>query len=424
MENYKKIYKNMLEEASKMRRAFIAEYGDVLAFGGDMPSDAKSDLQASAKITGIVFDALARHGVELGASSAKPGFYEIVLDGTAYSCHGSTIPSLSGAQEAVPTPAPVTVPLEELEQHSKFEDEVEEEEEEERLAPAFEEEEPELDADDDANEPEFEEDDEPQALPEPEEGDEELPEDNVAAAFLQKRAEVIGATKVVPMMPTDVFVEEKTKAVPEIVYEMFDITVAHSGYGGGGRAEEMRVVIAPLKIVRQATPSVPILVSVLHRGRVYTKSSYDVTEEGKNLVTLDVAEFYLLCRGSFDANGVFHALMTTTGISANQGDILNVNSLKSFGTEAGRNVRNGHVKFRYTSDHGPGTVEVFPADAPGVEEFIVMTKNDEFTDYLYVSNSRGRTSKRALVFDNDVKKEVVCSWGADGETLTADLVEV
>ena len=186
----------------------------------------------------------------------------------------------------------------------------------------------------------------------------------------------------------------------------------------------MRVVIAPLKIVRQATPSVPILVSVLHRGRVYTKSSYDVTEEGKNLVTLDVAEFYLLCRGSFDANGVFHALMTTTGISANQGDILNVNSLKSFGTEAGRNVRNGHVKFRYTSDHGPGTVEVFPADAPGVEEFIVMTKNDEFTDYLYVSNSRGRTSKRALVFDNDVKKEVVCSWGADGETLTADLVEV
>jgi len=446
MENYKKIYKNMLDEATKMRKAFITEYGDLLAFGEDMPADAKSDLQASAKITGIVFDALVRHGVELGASTNKPGFYEIILDGEAYSCHKSTIPSLATSAQVnvAPKPAPVAkpepiapAPFFEPEPEpeptpAQFFNEVEDNPVEENEEVFFEED----DGSGVTSNNYFEESSETEDIPvdeiveEAEEASEVAEEEDESASMPEPpslKAEVIGDVKVTPMLTSDVFIEAKEKPLSEIVYEIFDITVAHSGYGGGGKAEEMRITVAPLKIVKQACPSVPIIVSVLHRGRVYTKSSYDVFEEGKNLVTIDVSEFYLLCRGSFDANGVFHAIITTTGISANQGDILNLVGHKTFGDATNRNTKNGHIKFRYMSDNGPGSVEVFPADEPGTEEFLIMTKNDEFVDYLYVSNSRGRGSKRAIIFDDDVKKEVVCSWvgnGDDEEVLSVDLVEV
>ena len=221
---------------------------------------------------------------------------------------------------------------------------------------------------------------------------------------------------------SDFFMEEQDKDINEFIYCYSKIAVCHTDMGGGGRPEEMLVLVAPLKIHKYECSSVPIVVTIVHNGKSITKSSYDILEEGKNIVTIDIDEFYFLCRGSFDANGKFKASIVTTGISSQQNDKISVIFSKSYGNGSVKETRNGHIKFRYTADSGPGTIEIFPFDKPEErsEDFVAIVKNKEFVDYYLVSKTL-KANARAIVYsEGGVMNELICHW--DGDRLCADMV--
>lgn len=237
-------------------------------------------------------------------------------------------------------------------------------------------------------------------------------------SLLHSKATIIGElpqTPEVSALSREFFIEEKYKHSEQFVFDLHRISVCHMG----GRAEDMEVMIAPLKIQKYSCPGVPIIVAVYYQGRMYVASSYDNNEDGKNIVPMEINEYYFLIRGFFNDKGEFQSTITTTGISASQGDLLTPVGLKKH-RPTGSKVGNGHIKFKYESEYGPGVVEVFPLDIYE-KDFVVMTKNEEFTDYYVVSN-KGYGINRVLLYDNGVKSELVCNW--DGENLEVDIVPV
>ena len=447
-EVYKEVYGHILNDSQRIRKEIMNEWGDTLMFGGSMPQEAIDELSTAARITGLSFDALAKHGVSISQVNGKPDLYSLSVRDETYVCHKSAIPSMVGFLDVVNIPGvsveqpaqkaetPVkekpsspayAQPVKEeekVEQESHrverdarryyFEEESESVEEED----SFPDEEPEEEV---KAEPEVEE----QEDPEPEE--EDVPEEDISESESEPepeeepieeapklRAEVIGGSPNIGYLNRDsLFIEERSKNVDEIIYEMFDVSLTHSGYGGGGKATEMQIMVAPLKIQKFACPSVPILVSVYCNGKVQSFSSYELKEDGKNLVQLCINEFYLLFRGSYDAAGHFKALVTTTGISANQGDIMNVTSATKYGDDSNKNVNNGHVKFKSLVYGEPGTIEVVPFGAPEENEFIVLTKTDEFVDYIYVSDIQGGMKKPTIFTEENKKNLICCSWEDD-----------
>lgn len=440
-EVYKEVYGHILNDSQRIRKEIMNEWGDTLMFGGSMSQEAIDELATAARITGLSFDALAKHGVEITAVSGKPDLFGLTVRDESYVCHKSAIPSMVGfldevnipgvsvekpapvekkekpvakapeKEKAVATPEPESVPdemdnmqpTEEVDEYPVSEDVAESVEND--SAGAFEKEEPVVD----------------EASPE------ELPEDTEAEEDIEVKplgAEIIGGTPNIGILNrSDIFIEEKRKKFSEFVYEMFNVSLTHSGMSGGGRPTEIQVMVAPLKIQKFACPTVPILVSVYCDGKIQHSSSYEQKEDGKNLVQMNVNEFYLLFRGTFDANGEFHAYITTTGISANQGDIMNVTSNEKFGKNAGRGVNNGHVKFRSTIYGEPGTIEVLPFGDIDSDEFVVMTKTDEFVDYIYIANTQGGMKKATIFTDDDKKSQIECFWD-DEDCLNVELKEV
>lgn len=233
-------------------------------------------------------------------------------------------------------------------------------------------------------------------------------------------ARIIGATPMVAssFSAEDLFFEEQIKNGNEFVYNYSKISVMHTEMGS--RPEEMHVLIAPLKITKYSCTSVPIVVTVMHNGKTVTASSYDTKDTGKNIVLFDINEYYFLARGSIDDKGNFKATLTTTGISANQGDKINVISSKTYGNCQNKAVGNGHVKFRYTAETGPGTIEVFPFGDIGDEDFVAIVKNEEFVDYYVLSKSL-RANQRPIIYtEAGEPSELLCHW--DGDVLQVELL--
>lgn len=233
-------------------------------------------------------------------------------------------------------------------------------------------------------------------------------------------AKIIGATPAVTNVfsSEDLFLEERIKNGNEFVYNYSKISVMHQEMGS--KPEEMHVLIAPLKITKYSCTSVPIVVTVMHNGRTVTASSYDTKDTGKNIVLFDINEYYFLARGAIDENGNFKATLTTTGISANQGDKINVISSKTYGNCQNKATKNGHVKFRYTAESGPGTIEVFPFGDIGDEDFVAIVKNEEFVDY-YVLSKSFRANQRPIIYtETGEPSELLCHW--DGDNLQAELL--
>lgn len=216
-------------------------------------------------------------------------------------------------------------------------------------------------------------------------------------------------TEVKSFVRNNVWEEESSKDVNTMIYNMSKLTVSHIG---GGKPEEIIVMIAPLKVSKMSAPAVPIVVTLYNRGNVVTKSSYDMGEGGKSIVTLDINEFYFLCRGSFDEEGKFKAFITTTGQSSQQGDRINVVSSKDYGNIHDPNTKNGHIKMKYQSESGEGTIEVFPFGTSEDCEFIIMVKNPEFCDTYYI-NQNGRTGTSVIIYGAEGKLEIVPNWNGD-----------
>lgn len=455
-EVYQEVYGHILNDAQRIRKEIMNEWGDILMFGGSMPDEVVGELSTAARITGLAFDALSSHGVKFASVNGKPDLFTLSVREESYICHKSAIPSMSGFLDVVNIPGVPNTQNEEIEVEAQREVPSKKEKE------TFVEEKNEIELNDDVDsfpmadeknvgidssneKAEFTDISDEENLPlEPEDEnssmEEEMPEteksetssdmlevnkenmaDDTAYETQQDNSDDSSAPNIGSFLRSDIFTEETEKAMDEIVYEMFGVTLTHSGFSGGGKSLDAQIMIAPLKIQKFSCPSVPIIVSVYYKGKIFTSSSYDQAEDGRNLVTLNIDEFYLLFRGSFDGNGKFRAFITTTGISASQGDILNITSETRHGDDAGRNVKNGHVKFRATVYDDPGTIEAFPFGEPEDNEFIVMTKTDEFVDYMYISNGSGGL-KSAIIFQNGEKKQISCEW--DEDKMTVELKEV
>lgn len=234
-------------------------------------------------------------------------------------------------------------------------------------------------------------------------------------------AKVIGGEPVVSVAnKMDFFVEEQSKKASEFVYMYSKIAVKHVDKMGGGRPEEMLVMIAPLEISKYERSSVPIVVTIVHRGKQKTCSSYDTLESGKNIVQIDIDEFYFLCRGAFDSEGRFKAMIVTTGPSAQQGDTLTILSSKTYGNSSERETRNGHVKFRYDAEAGGGVIEVIPFGHPGDDDFVALVRNNEFIDYYLISKSLKTQSKAVVFSKGGISNELICHW--DDDVLEVELM--
>ena len=433
-EVFQEIYGHILNDAQRIRKEVMNEWGDILMFGGSMPQNIVDELSIAARITGLSFDALSSHGAAKQQVPGKPDLYEMEVRGEKYICHKTAIPSVVGGfldvinipgvtneqpepapvekkepisapepepiKEPEPEPEPAPEPIVEPEPEPVAEEEVIEEAE----APL-----------DFVSEEEEEPIPEPEPEPEPESVEEETP--SVLAPISDETA----APTVGIFGLKDLFLDETSKPFEEFVYSMYTVSLTHSGYGGGGKATEATILIAPLKISKFATPSVPILVSVFCNGRVITMSSYDQADDGKNLVMGEIEGFYLMFRGSFDGMGKFRGYVTTTGISANQGDALNVLSEQEFGKNAGSKAKNGHIKFRtplYEDENG--VLEVVPFGEPEDNEFVVVAKTTDFVDYIYIGNTAGL--KKAVVYIDNKQFQIVCTW--KNEVLSVELKEV
>lgn len=205
------------------------------------------------------------------------------------------------------------------------------------------------------------------------------------------------------------FEEEPSKPIGEMVFNLSKLSVTQMG---SGKPEEVVVMIAPLKVSRVSIPAVPIVVALFNRGKVVTKTSYEMGDGGKAIVTISINEMYFLCRGAFDENGKFKAVITTTGASSQQGAQLNVISSKNYGNGKASGVGNGHVKVRYDDESGQGTIEVFPFGTEKDNEFIVLVKNPEFCDTYYVSE-HGRGGSTVKIQGKDGWLDIVPSWNGD-----------
>lgn len=419
------IYAHILNDAQRIRKEIMGEWGDILMFGGAMPPDVMNELTIAARITGLTFDALGNHGIKYRQVTDKPDLYTLTVAGGGYICHKTAIPSMVGFLDQVNIPGvsqtaePVHTP------HPEYKNE-EPPVRENKYVSTETYTEPPLTS-------------QPANIPVPEmpssaestetnetsiDDTQNVPIDNTTENTQEPESPVVEETPVVPtpvsnnsapqiisLSKSSLFIEETQKQRGTFVYEMFNISLTHAGTAGGGQPAEMQIMIAPLKIQKFACPSVPIIVAIYYNGQIYMSSSYSEQEEGKNIISMNVDEYYMLFRGTYDANGLFKGLITTTGPSAAQGDIINTNSAENYGADAD-NVNNGHIKFRESIYDAPGTIEVFPFGDPDDEEFVIMTKTDEFVDYIYVSNQNGGM-KKPTIFDNGGKKEIICKWNDD-----------
>ena len=397
------LYGSILKSTQQIRTEIMTDLVDVLSFGGQMPESDARELRQVAGITGSVFRALSDRGVLLSEIPDKPGLLRLETGGVSYTCSKACM--FGERQPEIPTPAPVqktpepeTIRVPETESKAK----------EEPSPDAFglvDEIPPEYDGQP-GNESVFE---------VGQDGDTEVSKG--LEAFLSKEDEPSFGSTELPALDSG-FVESRRMHEDDFVFDTYRISIAHGGKAGGGKPEEMFFMVAPLTLSDSYCTSVPIMVSIYYKGRMYMRSSYEMPD-GKNIVLIDVNEFYFLCRGSFDDNGQFQSMVTTTGESVSQGDVISVLDRTQNGKPGATGT--GHIKFRYNAEEGDGVIELFPTEL-GENEFVIISRAGEFIDNLYIAKV-AKGLNRAIVYEDGVRKEIVCNWSADGY-LDVELVEV
>ena len=202
--------------------------------------------------------------------------------------------------------------------------------------------------------------------------------------------------------------EERSYKRDDFVYDQYELSLKHAGAKTRNNAF---LYIAPLTLPEQDSSSVPIVVHAYCGGRFVTASSYDKKGTGHSLVTIEINDFYILCRGYFE-DGVFKSYFVTTGPSADAGDELAINS-KSSGCQ---NIVNhnsvGHIKFR----EDKYMFEVLPI-SPTDNNYIVITIQKEFIDYQVIATEYG-SPRLKLEFEDGTEKELIAYY--DGDTFIAD----
>lgn len=454
MSEREKEYGNILESLAKIRSGIVTDNQQELMFTGMMPPKAQAELKVVADITGSVFNGLGTLGVPIIPDPENPTMVYVNVNSIKYSCLKSQVAeravniSVSAENKAVEEP-PVSRNIPETE--VKVPEPETRNEEQDIPETVFKEPENESPVSLDVNEvgpdPEITESRETKEVTEESkttveetpsetetetETEEETPVEGKMEVPVSEPAPVSSGARIIGGTPLAVatggiskdefFIDEQSKDINEFIYCYSRLSVCHTEMGGGGRPEEMLVLVAPLKVSRYAETTVPIVVTIVHNGKHVTASSYDTLEEGKNIVTIDIDEFYFLCRGSFDDKGKFRANIVTTGISSQQGDKITPLFSKSYGNGQMKEARNGHIKFHYTADSGAGSIEIFPFGPQDdrSEDFVAIVKNREFVDYYLVSKSLKASSKALVFSEGGVTNELVCHW--EGDKLIADMI--
>lgn len=226
---------------------------------------------------------------------------------------------------------------------------------------------------------------------------------------MESGATIIGGMPIIQEEEVS-FIEEKSKPASSFIFDKYTILASHVNLP---RSSEIEIYIAPLITSKDAN-NVPIVVHAYCQGQHKTASSYDIIGNGRNMVTLEIGEFCLLCRGNFDGNGVFESHVLTTGTSANCGDKLQIIS-----KESGAQMRvegNGHLKFK---DNDTDTIyEIFPLhiDPTKKAEYICIKQGTEFLDYFVVAEGYGVPKIRSL----ETNQELVVGWM--GRLFEAELI--
>lgn len=436
----KEIYGTILKNVQIIKQGIMTELADELPFGITNAA-AVSELESLADINGIVMKELHKQGENYLPVDGKPQFVAMEVDGERYISHISKVEDVDVQTKAkdippareevltkrVETPvAPVPVPVTETpvkdtplaaEEEVPEEKEILEENSTQMETPVSEESTEET-VPVTTSEPVEE------TVPEPVDETPAPPEQSPLEDEVQEvppipAPQIIGEITSLPninsMQKAEIFTEEKEKSIDEFVYDIRRIMVSHMG----SAPEEMQFFIAPLKIYKYSCTAAPIVVSVYYRGRYYNFSSYDKIEDGRNMVSAEINEYYFLIRGFFDEKGRFCSTIQTTGISANQNDRINVISSDAH-HPTGPAVGNGHLKFRFNGDDGDGIIEVFPRE-PGEDEYLLVIRYGEFLDYQIISKSPGGVQKYRLVNDG-MNSELICVW--NGDILSAEIVPV
>lgn len=452
----KEIYGTILKNVQIIKQGIMTELADELPFGITNAA-AVSELESLADINGIVMKELHKQGENYLPVDGKPQFVAMEVDGERYISHISKVEDVDvqtkakdippAREEVLPkrvetpvAPVPVPVPVTE----SPVKDTPIAAEEPNDLVPPVEEEIPEEEDVPEENSTQMEtpvseesteetapvptsepvEETVEETVPEPVDETPTMPEQSPLEDEVQEvppipAPQIIGEITSLPninsMQKAEIFTEEKEKSIDEFVYDIRRIMVSHMG----SAPEEMQFFIAPLKIYKYSCTAAPIVVSVYYRGRYYNFSSYDKIEDGRNMVSAEINEYYFLIRGFFDEKGRFCSTIQTTGISANQNDRINVISSDAH-HPTGPAVGNGHLKFRFNGDEGTGIIEVFPRE-PGEDEYLLVIRYGEFLDYPTISKSPGGIQKYRLVNDG-MNSELICVW--NGDILSAEIVPV
>lgn len=426
------LYGKILLTTKQIRTEIMNEVADVISFGGTMSEEDARELQNAARITGCAFDALIKRGVPVEEVGGKDDLVKMKLNDGEFVCskrvmgiHESQTPAVHTQvikeKESVPVkkapvnvqaPKEIVTPVGMADTFVKEELPVREEKEIPKDVPVREE----ISSKEDDG---FMDGMSDHAFP-PEDyetGESEMEEESVipSTAPIFARSEEVHVSE----GNKDDFQDEHRKHKDMFIFHNYRISIAHANSMMG---EEMSVNIAPLVDYKgSAVFSVPIIVSIFYKGKMTNRSTYDM-ENGRTMVQIGVGDFYFLCRGEFAEDGTFKTTITTTGASADNGDMLTVVSCEKYGSP--HNTGANHMRFHYLVDSDTneyGVIEVFPLELEEAE-YIVMCRTDDYTDYYHVSsNQTGSGNRNVTVYEDNVKKELVLNW--DGKFMEAELVE-
>lgn len=420
----------MLNLAEELRKKTIQENIDFIQYN-QLPQNASDIIQMLTKVEADIFFYLMKYGLELEEIEGKSAFAKFHYGNSEYTIFKkSLIENISKKENIIKTSQPIQNKNTDHEEKKSFSNSIEntEKKKEEEFVESLESE----DSD------ETQENDE---LPLEENSDNFIDEDEIEEDEMEKdnNSELInndfsddndtledtkpisnGATIIgddikehEPFFPT----MEKRIKISDLVYELISLNVKYPN----GIIKSFEFMVAPLKIFKYKTLLVPIVVAVKSEDNKNVKSSLDYYDTGKNILVINIDDCSFLVRGTFDNNGNFNAIIQTTEKSVDRGDIIEVKSYKVYGNNHNHESINGHPVLHYNSNEGPSYALIFPLNEIGIDDFVIISKTDEFVDYLY-SSADNLGAYTATIYENNSAKRIIPRW--DDEMLEVDIVEV
>lgn len=420
----------MLNLAEELRKKTIQENIDFIQYN-QLPQNASDIIQMLTKVEADIFSYLMKYGLELEEIEGKSAFAKFHYGNSEYTIFKkSLIENISKKENIIKTSQPIQNKNTDHEEKKSFSNSIEdtEKKKEEEFVESLESEDPD----------ETQEDDE---LPLEENSDNFIDEDEIEEDEMEKdnNSELInndfsddndtledtkpisnGATIIgddikehEPFFPT----MEKRIKISDLVYELISLNVKCPN----GIIKSFEFMVAPLKIFKYKTLLVPIVVAVKSEDNKNVKSSLDYYDTGKNILVINIDDCSFLVRGTFDNNGNFNAIIQTTEKSVDRGDIIEVKSYKVYGNDHNHESINGHPVLHYNSNEGPSYALIFPLNEIGIDDFVIISKTDEFVDYLY-SSADNLGAYTATIYENNSAKRIIPRW--DDEMLEVDIVEV